>query len=171
MFYSFFAEIINNPDTDKYDSRLEVIAQMIWDKELSSGEYAIISWNKATTPPNREKITYATISKRDNLIRFCNSDNGIELDITSDAIIGATNTDGATLLENKDNEFTVGKVDGAYVNSYNGATKLITPYQLVNLEESGYNHLYNELILDSRKVSVKGPITLVEEEDDFSYLR
>jgi len=62
-------------------------------------------------------------------------------------------------------------VDGTYVNSYNGATKLITPYQLVNLEESGYNHLYNELILDSKKVSVKGPITLIEEEDDFSYLR
>jgi hypothetical protein len=167
MFYPFFAEVINNPDDDKYDSRLEVIAQMIWEKELLSGEYAVISWNKSVTLPDRDKITYATLSKRDNLIRFCGSDNGIELNITFDSIIGAINKDGATLLENKYNEYTVGKIDGKFVNSYNGATKLITPFQLVNLDQSC---LYNELILDSRKIEVKGPITIIQEEESV-YLR
>ena len=166
MFYPFFAEIIKNPDNDKYDYRLEVIAQMIWEKELLSGEYAVISWNKSLTLPNRDKITYATLSRRDNLIRFCGSDNGIELNITFESIIGAINKDGATLLENKYNEYTVGKIDGKFVNSYNGATKLITPFQLVNLDQS---YLYNELILDSSKIEIKGPITLIQEEDDILF--
>ena len=167
MFYPFFAEVINNPDNDKYDARLEVLAQMIWEKELSSGEYAVISWNKSITLPDREKITYATLSRRDNLLRFCGSDNGIELNITFDSIIGAINKDGATLLESNHNEYTVGMIDDKYVNSYNGATKLITPFQLVNLDQS---YLYNELILDSSKIEVKGPITIIQEEDSV-YLR
>ncbi len=171
IFYAFFDVLINNPDNDIFDEELEKITKKIWEQELLSGNYTVISWNKSNRLPDRKSITYATISKSDDIVRFCKSDNGIELDITFESLIGAINKDGATLLEEKENDYTIGKIDGKYINSYNGATKLITPYQLVNLDQSGYYYLYNELILDSKKVSVKGPITLIEEEDDFLYLR
>ena len=163
IFYAFFDMLINNPDNDIFDEELEKITKKIWEQELLSGNYTVISWNKSNRSPDRKNVTYATLSKSDNIVRFCESNNGIELDITFESLIGAINKDGATLLEEKENDYTIGKIDGKYVNSYNGATKLITPYQLINLDQS---YLYNELILDSSKISVKGLIEPPQEEYD-----
>jgi hypothetical protein len=126
----------------------------IWDYELENGEYHIISWNKNAVFPTRKHLTFATISKGDDILSFCNSDNGIEYKITYDAIIGGCIKDGATIIEDKskESEFTIHKFDDKVVNSYNLDTKIITPMQLIRGCNSGYKSNHNELLLDSSKI-------------------
>ena len=126
----------------------------IWDYELENGEYHIISWNKNVVSPTRKHLTFATISKGDDILSFCNSDNGIEYKITYDAIIGGCIKDGATIIEDKskESEFTIHKFDDKVVNSYNLDTKIITPMQLIRGCNSGYKSNHNELLLDSSKI-------------------
>ena len=134
------------------------IVRKVWDKELESGEYVLVSWNKNTTPPDRSMITFATLSKRDNVVSFCESNDGIEYNITFDSIIGALEKDAATLIEDeeKKNDFTIGIIGGKAINSYNGATKLITPKQLLDSSQNDYKSKHNEIILDSKLIKEVG---------------
>lgn len=125
------------------------ILDRIWTNELDSGRYKVISWNKYAGEKRKGDITFATLSCDDNIISFCNMVDGIEYKITFDSLFGAINRDGATVFNSKDdiNEYTVAVIGNNAVNSYNYATKFITPYQLVNSYDK-----YNELILDSSKI-------------------
>ena len=143
-------EIIKNYQNN--EDNLLKIAKKIWDYELSTNEYLVISWNKYSFEKKKRGIVFATISKKDDINAFCNLDNGTIYEITYEAIIGALNKDGATIFEDKENEYTIGKINDKYINSYNGATKLITPKQLIDQSENNYHSKYNELILDATKI-------------------
>lgn len=45
---------------------LEEIVERVWKYELESNQYKVISWNKGTCHPNRDVITFATISLKDS---------------------------------------------------------------------------------------------------------
>lgn len=150
-------DINDNMDSYSYDvmsQRLEKILKNVWDKELSSGKYRIISWNKYSKPKEKSIITFATLSYNDDIIPFCNLDEGIEYKISYDSIIGASPKDGATLIEDKSKigKYTIGIVGNKVINSYNHSTRLITPKQLLDLSENNYYSKYNELILDTKLI-------------------
>ncbi len=117
--------LINNiiDDTKLYkssESELLKIAEKIWDNELSSGKYKVISWSKFADQKRKKFITFATLSKADEINSFCNSDLGIEYSITYKSIIGALNKDGATIIEDisKKNDFTIAIINNKVINSY-----------------------------------------------------
>lgn len=150
--------INGNMSFDNQNELLLPIVRKVWDKELESGEYVFVSWNKNVTAPNRSLITFATLSKRDNIVSFCNASDGIEYEVTFDSIVGALEKDAATLIEDESrkNDFTIGIIDGKAINSYNGATKLITPKQLLDSSQNDYKSKHNEIILDSKLIKEVG---------------
>jgi len=162
--------IINHIDDfstlDNITNELLPIIEKIWNIKLNSGEYIIISWYKHTDKIPQNLVTYATISKRDDIIQFCDLRYGMEYKICFKSILGALNVDGGTVVEktDKDNDYTVGRIDGFAINSYNGATKLITPKQLLKRTHNTYQSKHNELILDNRYISAVGPYTLEDEK-------
>lgn len=144
---------------ENLENKILPIVEKIWDAELSSGKYLIISWYKHTTDELPQKIvTYATISEKDNIIQFCDLRLGVIYKINYKSIIGALNRDGATVVEDidKKNKYTIGIIGDKVINSYNGATKLITPKQLINPINNSIQTKHNELILDNRYISVIG---------------
>ncbi len=145
---------------NKKSTLLEPIVAKIWDHELQSDQYAIISWNKNVNGPNRSLVTFATISQRDDLITFCDAQEGLEYAITYDSILGALAKDAATVIEDisRKNEFTIATINDKVINSYNGATRLITPKQLLDSSNNDYRSKHNELILDSKKICEIGQI-------------
>lgn len=160
--------IINNLDSFNYENivvSLSKIIKKIWNIELSSQKYCIISWNKYSKEKVKGIITSATLSLKTDIISFCEANIGIEYRITYDSILGACPKDAATLVENLDrkNDFTIAVIGDKIINSYNGATKLITPKQLVNNNDNDYPSKHNELILDTRLIEEIGPIILQKD--------
>lgn len=143
-------EIIKN--NQGKENELIKIAKKIWDYELSTNEYLVISWNKYAFEKEKNGIVFATFSKKEQVNTFCNLNEGTIYEITYEAIIGGLNKDGATLIEEHENEYTIGKINNKYINSYNGATKIITPQQLLDTTSSPYLSKHNELILDASKI-------------------
>ncbi len=133
---------------------LEPILQKIWDKELITGNYKVIAWTKSGKKEHSKEriVIFATISEKDNIVSFCDLTIGEEYAITYDSILGAYLKDGATLLEDKKNEYTIGQIKDKYINSYNGASKLFTPKQLVAPRQTNYPSNHNELILNPQKI-------------------
>ncbi len=149
---TFINKIINEDLYSKeIEDKLLIIAEKIWNQELSTGKYKVISWSKFSAQKRKKFITFATLSRVDDINTFCNSTLGIEYEITYKAIIGALNKDGATIIEdkNKVNDFTLAIINDKAINSYNGATRLITPIQLLDKSCNTYKSKHNELILDS----------------------
>lgn len=143
---------ISNFGIDNYRSKLEVVVERVWQSELDSSQYKVISWNKTVEGPDRDKMIFATLSYKDDIIPFCDATDGIEYEIMYDAIYGASPRDGATIPVSSVDDYTIAVIDGQAFSSYNGATRLITPKQLVRLDDSNYHTVYNELILDASKV-------------------
>lgn len=154
--------ISNNVFSKDIQEKLLIIAEKIWNNELLSGKYKVISWSKFATQKRKNFITFATLSKIDEIDTFCGSDFGIEYSITYKSIIGALNKDGATLIEdiNKQNDFTLAIINDKAINSYNGATKFITPIQLLDKSDNTYRSKHNELILDSTLIKEIGEFEL-----------
>lgn len=127
------------------------ILERIWNQELKSGKYIIISWNKYTENKAKGDVTFATLSKVDNITSFCNLEEGTEYEISWKALLGACPKDGATLIQEKEKrcKYTIGEINGKVINSFNHASKFITPIQLVEEVPNDYKSKYNELILDS----------------------
>ena len=67
-------EIIKNYQNN--EDNLLKIAKKIWDYELNTNEYLVISWNKYTFDKKKRGIVFATISKKDEINAFCNLDSG-----------------------------------------------------------------------------------------------
>lgn len=147
---------ISNNGLGSHLKELEKLVSSVWKCELESNQYKVISWNKATIEPDRDKLVFATISTADNIIPFCDASDGIEYEISYDAILGACPRNGATIPVSKADDYTIAVIDGQAYSSYNGATRLITPKQLVRLDDSNYHTYYNELILDATKVKPLG---------------
>ena len=143
---------ISESGIGNFKADLERIVEKVWEDELASGQYKIISWNKNVDAPNRDKITFATLSYQEDLIPFCNAVDGVEYKISYDSLLGACPKDAATLPASKLDDYTIAIIDGEAYSSYNGATRLITPKQLIRLEQTDYHTHYNELILDSKKI-------------------
>ncbi len=135
------------------------IVQRVWEEELNSNEYIVISWNKHANKIQQSPVTFATLSRKNNIISFCGLTEGTEYEINFSSLIGCLNKDGATLIEDesKRNEFTIASIGNKVINSYNGATKLITPKQLLEQTNNDYHTNYNELILDSALIKEIGP--------------
>lgn len=70
---------VNKLPVSDLERLLTPYIKRIWDYELSNEKYHIISWNKNATPPTRKHLTFATISKGNDIMSFCNSDNGINI--------------------------------------------------------------------------------------------
>lgn len=151
----FIAEIKNNGIKDNLE-KLEFLVSKIWQNELESGNYRVISWNKTVFGSDRDSLIFATLSTSYNIIPFCDAIDGIEYDISYDAILGACPKDGATIPVSKVDEYTIAVINNQAYSSYNGATRLITPKQLVRLSDNNYHTCYNELILDATKVKPLG---------------
>lgn len=143
---------------------LSPIVKKVWDFELNSGNYIIVSWNKYASRQKSWPLVFATLSEKNNIVSFCGMTYGIEYAISYDAIIGALPKDGATLIEDasKKNIYTIGVIDDKVINSYNGATKLITPKQLVRETENNYPSKHNELILNVNLIKEIGVFELEE---------
>ena len=157
-------EKINLISDDKDDIKereklLTPIVKKIWDEELKSGNYIVVSWNKRVNAPSRNNVTFATLSTRDDVISFCDSDVGIEYEISYDALFGALPKDGATIIEDisRKGPYTIGELGDKVINSYNGATRLITPKQLLDTSQNTYMSKHNELILNSKMIKEIGP--------------
>ncbi len=135
-------------------NKLALIAEKIWNNELASGEYLVVSWSKYAGQKRKNFITFATLNLKDDITSFCDSEFGIEYAISYKALIGALNKDGATLIEDEShqNDYTLAVLNGKAINSYNGATKIITPLQLLDQTDNNYPSKHNELILDSRYI-------------------
>lgn len=153
--------ITHNTFNEFLQQKLTSIAEKIWNNELESGKYKVISWSKFRNQKKKDFITFATLNTEEDLTSFCNSDLGIEYAITYQSIIGALNKDGATLIEDidKKNDFTLAIINNKVINSYNGATKLITPIQLLDKSDNTYPSKHNELILDSSRIKEIKEIT------------
>lgn len=159
----YINEILKNQHFSKTEiEKLLFIAEKIWDNELATGDYIVVSWSKYANQKRKSFITFATLSKRDDITSFCDSNLGIEYMISYKSIIGALNKDGATLIENieKKNDYTLAVINNKVINSYNGATKLITPIQLLDKSDNTYLSKHNELILDSRLITEKQEINI-----------
>ena len=143
----------SNDDIKEREKLLAPIVEKIWDEELKSGNYIVVSWNKRVNAPSRNNVTFATLSTRDNVISFCDSDVGIEYEISYDALFGALPKDGATIIEDisRKGPYTIGELGDKVINSYNGATKLITPKQLLDTSQN------DKLILNSKMIKEIGP--------------
>jgi len=140
------------------------IVERVWEEELKNNTYIVVSWNKYSTDLPYTPITFATLSKKDKVVSFCELKEGTEYEIQYSSIIGCLNKDGATLIEDKtkENEYTIAKINDKVINSYNGATKLITPKQLVSTIGNKYKTNYNELILYSDLIKKIGPYKMEE---------
>ena len=150
---------------EAYDLLIPIV-EKVWNYDLASGEYKVISWTKHPTFKESSKgVIFATISKKDDIITFCDAVEGMEYAITFKSLIGALEKDGATLFEDKDkvNEYTSAVIKDRAINSYNGATKLITPKELVGERDIDYKSKHNELILDLRYVKQIGPYVREEK--------
>lgn len=152
----------NDENISLLEEKLLPIVSKIWQLELASGKYVVISWNKYAKEKEKKALTFATISKNDEVTSFRNLTEGTLYKISFASLIGALDKDGATLIEDasKENEFTIGTIDDKVINSYNGATRLITPYQLVSSNNSDYKSKHNELILKTALIEEVGPYTL-----------
>lgn len=159
---------IENITIEEIETKLLPTVGKVWDYDLKNHNFKIISWNKGVIPPNRESIVFATLSEATNLKSFCDSTEGIEYEISFKALIGACPKDGATLIENesKINDYTIAKIGNKVINSYNGATKYITPKQLLSCQDNNYKSKHNELILDSRYIKEIGYVNI---EKSFPY--
>lgn len=136
-----------------------------WNQEFQNG-YNYVSWFKRDIVTNQPEIVSATFTNDYNNT-FCNSRYGIKYAITVESFLGACEKDAATILQKAKNGsiYSVGKIsEDIYINSYNLATPIITPCQLMN-KISNYQSNYNEIILDSRYII---PISIVyKNNDDF----
>ena len=143
-------------------AKLLSISKKIWDEELACGKYRVISWNKYAQVKENQDIIFATLCTQDNLVSFCNMEEGVEYEITFESLIGALNKDGATLIEDitKQNKYTIAIINEKAINSYNGATKLITPKQLLDSTDNDYKSKHNELILNAQLVKKIGFVDL-----------
>ncbi len=101
-------------------------------------------------------MIFATLSTSSNIIPFCDALDGIEYEISYDAILGACPKDDATIPVSKVDEYTIAVINNQAYSSYNEATRLITPKQLIRLSDNNYYTCYNELILDATKVKPLG---------------
>lgn len=159
-------ELLLNGYDEKFEAAILKILEKVWTIELESGEYFIISWNKYFNPKENGPITFATLSTKEFLSSFCNMQEGILYKITWDSIIAACPKDGATLIEeeDKESEYTIGRIGDKVINSYNKATRLITPKQLLNSEHNNYPSKHNELILSTEHIKAIGPIDLENQK-------
>ncbi len=156
IIYNLFCDFNDGMSLEEAENIIEPMVRKVWNLDLSSGDYKVISWNKyAGENNNALPVIFATISKKEDLISFCDMEQGIAYDITYDSLIGALQKDGATLIEDKNrmNQYTLGVLEDKVINSYNGATKFITPFQLVSEDrDNDYRSKHNELILDRRYI-------------------
>lgn len=159
-------ELLLNEYDQKFEFPLLQILEKVWTIELESGEYFIISWNKYFNPKENGPITFATLNTKEFLSSFCNMQEGILYKITWDSIIAACPKDGATLIEeeDKESEYTIGKIGDKVINSYNKATRLVTPRQLIDSEHNNYPSKHNELILNTKHIIAIRPIDLENQK-------
>lgn len=134
------------------------IVEKVWNLELKSGNYVVISWNKYAASKPEGIVTFATLCQKDNIVPFCDMTTGIQYEIGYHSLVGALFKDGATLIEDleKQNDYTIGIIGDKVINSYNGATKLITPKQLLNQNNNQYRSKHNELILNTEYIKPIG---------------
>jgi len=163
---SFYASIDDSNFIINAQNYLLPIVRKVWDVELKSGNYVVISWNKFPDRKRVHDLLFATLSLKDDIINFCGITTGVQYEINYDSIIGALYKDGATLIEDasKSSEFTIAVLGDKVVNSYNCATKFITPKQLIGERDISYPSKHNELILDAKLVKEIGDISLDQEE-------
>lgn len=135
-----------------------------WDFE-NNNDYQFISWFKNDFLGDMPSVISATFScNNDNT--FCNSRYGISYKVFINGFLGACNKDAATLVENKSKKsiYTIGETsDDRVVNSYNLATPIITPLQVLDKSLNCYKSKHNEIILDSRFIK---PISVVYFDDN-----
>lgn len=138
------------------------IVERIWSIELESGKYVVISWNKFPEKKRVHDILFATLSLKDDIIDFCGITTGIQYEISYDSIIGALPKDGATLIEDvaKYGEYTIATLGDKVINSYNCATRFITPKQLIDRKDNNFLSKHNELVLNAHLVREIGEISL-----------
>ena len=150
-------------------NKLLSISKKIWDYELASGKYKVVSWNKYAHVKENQDIIFATLCTIDNMVSFCDMQEGIEYEINFESLIGALNKDGATLIEDisKQNKYTIGIINNKVINSYNGATKIITPKQLLNSDDNNYKSKHNELILNAQLIKKIGIIDLLNQKEKY----
>lgn len=143
----------------KYEEYLKPYIFRCWDYHISNG-YQYVSWFKNDNFGDMPQIISATFSLN-GTESFCDSTYGINYKVFIDGFLGALNRDAATLIEDKSKQsiYTIAFLDNdIIVNSYNLATPIITPKQVLDKRSNTYKSKHNEIILDSRYVQPKSVI-------------
>lgn len=142
------------------EESLKEISFKAWDYEKENG-CKFISWLKDNKYDKNKKLIFSTFDNNyDNT--FCGSDLGIEYKVNANGFIGANNRDGATLIQDENTEsiYTIGKIDGKCINSYNMSTMIVSPKTVMNSSENNYQSKHNEIILDNNFVTPSSIICL-----------
>lgn len=159
-------KILNNNYTNeeiyeilKYEDYLKPYIFRCWNYEYKNG-YMYISWFKEDKLNDPPQVVSSTFSYDIN-DTFCESRYGINYEVYIDGFLGACSKDAATLIESpfKTSIYTIGKtLDGNIINSYNLATTIITPIQVLDKNLNTYKSKHNEIILDSKYIK---PISII----------
>lgn len=137
-----------------------------WQYEnLNGGSF--ISWFKNERIGNVPKLISSTFSY-DYTNSYCGATVGIKYNVDEKAFLGALEKDAAVLLNDVNNIYTIGKIEDKYVNSYNLATPIITPKQVLKNDTNYYKSKHNEIILDSKYIIPKSVICLSKGNDEFA---
>lgn len=142
----------------KLEDGLKFLAYRSWEYELKNGYY-IVSWLKDDSYSPKPFIC-STLNSDDNINNFCESGIGIQYEINEKSYIGASIHDGGTYQSTKlkNSIYTIGDNGTTLIDSYNLATPIITPKQLLTRNKNEHS----EIILDRRFVKEKNIIYLYD---------
>lgn len=141
------------------ENKLKPLAFRCWEYEVKNG-CNYVSWLKDGNYKSGVSVISSTFSQNEEKI-FCNSEIGIKYEVNIDAFVAACEKDAASLKEknNRASLYTIRELpNGDVINSYNLATPIITPRQLIEFSQNDYLSNHNEIILDGRFVK---PLSIV----------
>lgn len=147
----------------EYENYLKTFVFRCWNLEVENG-YRYVSWFKSDKLEEMPPVVSATFSCEVG-DTFCDARYGINYSVKNEGFLGACNKDAATIIEERSKKsiYTIGEINDKIVNSYNLATPIITPLQVLNKSLNSYKLKYNEVILDSRYIK---PISVIYLNDN-----
>lgn len=166
-------ELIYEDDIERIsniESKLKTFAFRTWQYEVEQGN-SFIAWLKDGNIKSNKEIISTTFGTTE--FPFCDSQLGIKYSVDMNAFIAACPKDAATVIEPSDKKsaFTIDELpNNKVVNSYNFATPIITPKQVLDQSNNDYKTKYNEIILDGRYAKPIGIVCLNDVYSDIANL-
>ena len=152
------------------ENKLKEYAFRTWQYEVEQGN-SFIAWLKDGNIRANKEVVSATFGTTE--YPFCGSELGIKYKVDMNAFIAACPKDAATVIESSDKKsaFTIEELpNDRVINSYNFATPIMTPKQVLDQSNNDYKTKYNEIILDGRYAKPIGIVCLNDVYSDIANL-